>query len=55
MSESPPPAPQERVGFVARHGWAPYLLVTMTMLFFASNNVIGRAIREDIPPMGLVF
>lgn len=42
-------------GFVGRHAWAPYLLVTMTMLFFAGNIIVARAVSMDFPPMGLVF
>ena len=44
-----------RPGFVSRHAWAPYLLLTMTVLFFAGNHVIGRAVRDDIPPLALTF
>lgn len=33
----------------------PYLLLTMTTLFWSGNMVIGRAIRGDIPPMTLAF
>jgi drug/metabolite transporter (DMT)-like permease len=42
-------------GFVERHAWAPYLLLTLAMLFMGSNVVVGRAIHETIPPMGLTF
>ena len=31
----------------------PYLLLTLTTLFWSGNMVLGRAIREDIPPMTL--
>lgn len=33
----------------------PYLLLTLTTLFWSGNMVIGRAIRGDIPPMTLAF
>jgi drug/metabolite transporter (DMT)-like permease len=33
----------------------PYLLLTLTALFWSSNMVIGRAIRADIPPLTLAF
>ena len=46
--------PPER-GLGAAHAWAPYFFMIMTALIFAGNHVIGRVIREDIPPMGLVF
>ena len=36
-------------------GWLPYVLVAMSMLFFAGNTVMGRATHEEIPPMALVF
>lgn len=34
---------------------SPYLLLTLTTLFWAGNWVIGRAIRHDIPPLALAF
>ena len=40
---------------VAGGPWLPYVAVTVTMLLFASSIVLGRAIRADIPPLGLVF
>jgi len=33
----------------------PYLLLTLTQLFWAGNWVVGRAIREDVPPIALGF
>lgn len=33
----------------------PYLLLTLTALFWAGNMVIGRGIRGDVPPLGLAF
>ena len=41
--------------FAAQHAWAPYVLITITMLLFSGNTTLGRAIHADIPPMGLVF
>lgn len=32
-----------------------YLILTLTTFFFAANHVIGRGIRDDIPPVGLSF
>ena len=55
MSDRPVPLPAESGSFVSRHIWVAYVLLTATMLFFAGTTVIGRAIREDIPPFGLVF
>jgi len=34
---------------------SPYLLLTLTALFWAGNWVIGRAIRHDVPPIALAF
>ncbi|MEY2633577.1 MAG: hypothetical protein RIR00_2231 [Pseudomonadota bacterium] len=33
----------------------PYLLLTLTVLFWSGNMVLGRGIRADIPPMALAF
>jgi drug/metabolite transporter (DMT)-like permease len=33
----------------------PYLLLTLTALFWAGNAVIGRALHDDIPPIALAF
>ena len=33
----------------------PYLLLTLTTLFWSGNMVLGRAIRGDVPPMALAF
>jgi len=55
MADRPSVSERYRPGFVARHVWAPYLLLTMTMIFFSGAILVGRAIREDIPPLGLVF
>ena len=42
-------------GFVGRHRWAPYALLTLTVLFYSCNHVIGRLVRDDVPPVALVF
>lgn len=34
---------------------SPYLLLTLTSLFWAGNMVIGRSIRADVPPIALAF
>lgn len=33
----------------------PYLLLTLTVLFWSGNMVIGRGLREDVPPIALAF
>ncbi len=33
----------------------PYLLLTLTALFWSGNMVLGRGIRGDIPPIALAF
>ncbi len=39
-----------------RHWYAnPYLLLTLTVLFWSGNMVLGRGIRADVPPITLAF
>lgn len=33
----------------------PYLLITLTTLFWSGNMVVGRATRGDIPPLAMAF
>ena len=33
----------------------PYLLLTLTALFWSGNMVVGRALRGDVPPLSLAF
>ncbi len=33
----------------------PYVLLTLTSLFWAGNMVIGRGMRADVPPIALAF
>ncbi len=33
----------------------PYLLLTLTVLFWSGNMVLGRGIRDDVPPLTLAF
>ena len=33
----------------------PYLLLTLTTLFWSGNMVVGRAVRGEIPPVSLAF
>ncbi len=48
----PPPAPPIPV---RRFHLNPYLLLTLTVLFWSGNMVLGRGIREDVPPLALAF
>src|SRR5262245_36758617 len=34
---------------------SPYLLLALTCLFWAGNSVIGRAFRDEIPPVAFSF
>lgn len=36
-------------------GPSPYLLLTLTALFWAGNSVVGRALHEAVPPVTLAF
>lgn len=59
--QRPPPAGGSRAGF--RHNPPtmrrllahPYLLLTLTALFWSGNMVLGRGVRGDIPPLALAF
>lgn len=33
----------------------PYILLTLTALFWAGNALVGRAMAADLPPVGLAF
>ncbi len=33
----------------------PYLLLTLAVTFWSINFVVGRAVNEDVPPIGLAF
>lgn len=33
----------------------PYLLLTLTVLFWSGNMVVGRGIRGDVPPLAMAF
>jgi drug/metabolite transporter (DMT)-like permease len=39
----------------ASRGASPYLLLTLTPLFWACNWIIGRGLHSDIPPMAMTF
>jgi drug/metabolite transporter (DMT)-like permease len=34
---------------------SPYLLLTLTVLFWSGNMVVGRGIHESVPPVALAF
>ena len=55
MSEPRPAGAAASRGLVGRYTWAPYLLVILTVGFYAGNHVVGRAVHNDISPMALVF
>jgi drug/metabolite transporter (DMT)-like permease len=49
-------SPGEYSGAAHRPPWAsPYLLLTLTALFWAGNSVVGRALHEFVPPVTLAF
>ncbi len=33
----------------------PYILLVLTILFWSSNVILGRAVRAEVPPIGLAF
>ncbi|MBP7960540.1 MAG: DMT family transporter [Caldilineaceae bacterium] len=33
----------------------PYVLLTLTMLFWSGNFILGRAVNAEVPPVGLAF
>lgn len=33
----------------------PYILLVLTVLFWSGNLILGRAVRAEIPPIGLAF
>ena len=45
----------KRYPLVSNRRLTPYLLLTLTVLFWSGNFVLGRGIRESIPPMSLNF
>jgi drug/metabolite transporter (DMT)-like permease len=38
-----------------RSSVSPYLLLTLTPLFWAGNAIVGRGLHEDIPPVAMTF
>lgn len=39
----------------ARIGWKAFAMLTVVMLFWAGNSIVGRSFRDDIPPFTLAF
>ena len=35
--------------------YSPYLLLTLAVLFWSGNFIVGRAVRADVPPVALAF
>jgi drug/metabolite transporter (DMT)-like permease len=52
---SDPPTTPDASSFIERSPWLPYVALALSMTFLGGSVVLGRAIRADIPPMGLVF
>ena len=57
MPEPPLPSGIIRPMLARRHHFYtnPYLLLTLTALFWSGNMVLGRGIRADVPPLALAF
>jgi drug/metabolite transporter (DMT)-like permease len=43
------------VGQARTKNVSPYLLLALPPLFWACNWIIGRALHEDVPPLGMTF
>jgi drug/metabolite transporter (DMT)-like permease len=41
--------------YLKKAPWLPYLLLTLTVLFWSGNFILGRGIRQIIPPVSLNF
>ena len=37
------------------HAAAPYLLLTLAVVFWSGNFILGRAVRTNVPPVALAF
>ncbi len=47
--------PQQKKSLHWLRNPSPYLLLTLTALFWAANWVVGRAMRNDMPPIAMGF
>ncbi|ABD89623.1 DMT family transporter [Rhodopseudomonas palustris] len=52
MTPLPPPAPHHRFAWLSDQ---PYLLLSLTSLFWAGNAIVGRAAAGHFPPVTLSF
>jgi len=48
------PPPSRRSGIAAFYD-APYALLVLAVLFWAGNFIVGRAVRDAVPPIALAF
>ena len=49
------PPPAKSVGLGTRLFDQPYLLLLLAILFWSGNFILGRAVRLEVPPVGLAF
>lgn len=54
MTLNMPPKPSPQPPSEPRP-WLPYLLLTLTVLFWSGNFVLGRGVRHLVPPVSLNF
>lgn len=52
MTTTTPPAETHRFGWISDQ---PYLLLSLTSLFWAGNAIVGRAVAGQFPPVTLSF
>jgi drug/metabolite transporter (DMT)-like permease len=45
----------DTAGFLARHLWLAYALLTLAMFIYGSYFVVGRAVYEQFPPVAFSF
>ena len=55
MNKTPTPDPAQVSGYLNGYAIWPYAALTLSMLFFASNQILGRLIPGEVPPIGLSF
>ena len=55
MKHSPKPSKGRINKFTASYGIWPYAALTLSMLCFASNYIVGRLAPGEVPPIGLSF
>jgi len=47
--------PKRQTDFFVRNPWLPYVMLAAAMAFYSMGFVVGRAIRDEVPPLGLMF